>query len=114
MYFLLSTILITVGNFTRCRSKHWIIGCILGPNDSKTFEETERERQSNVGNGLQNFEKKMSLKYFLCLKDEIIARAHVRLQRDKASNREDRKTDGATVTEARGEVEIIQTFVIIV
>ncbi|RCN45938.1 hypothetical protein ANCCAN_08103 [Ancylostoma caninum] len=34
------------GNFTRHRSKHWIIGCILGPNDSKTFEETERERQS--------------------------------------------------------------------
>ncbi|EYC10164.1 hypothetical protein Y032_0057g2800 [Ancylostoma ceylanicum] len=34
------------GNFTRCRSRHWILGCILGPNDSKTFEETERERQS--------------------------------------------------------------------
>ncbi|CAJ0593580.1 unnamed protein product [Cylicocyclus nassatus] len=34
------------GNFTRNRNRHWILGVILGPNDSKSFEETEREKQS--------------------------------------------------------------------
>ncbi|PIO76791.1 hypothetical protein TELCIR_01135 [Teladorsagia circumcincta] len=38
------------GNFTRRHRSYWILGCILGPNDSKSFEETEREKQAKVRN----------------------------------------------------------------
>lgn len=35
------------GNFTRnLHRSHWIVGCILGPSDYKSFEETEREKQA--------------------------------------------------------------------
>ncbi|CAJ0593591.1 unnamed protein product [Cylicocyclus nassatus] len=34
------------GNFTRARGGHWLVNCLLGPNDSKTFEETNREKIS--------------------------------------------------------------------
>ncbi|KAK5972851.1 hypothetical protein GCK32_004984 [Trichostrongylus colubriformis] len=34
------------GNFTRARRGHWLCGCIFGPNDSKTFEEVDREIKS--------------------------------------------------------------------
>ncbi|VDL63543.1 unnamed protein product [Nippostrongylus brasiliensis] len=35
------------GNFTRAHRSYWIVGCILGPTDSKSFEETEKEKNLN-------------------------------------------------------------------
>ncbi|KAK6037740.1 hypothetical protein COOONC_24756 [Cooperia oncophora] len=40
----------TFGNFTRARRGHWLWGCIFGPNDSKTFEEVDREKTEIVDN----------------------------------------------------------------
>ncbi|VDL73251.1 unnamed protein product [Nippostrongylus brasiliensis] len=34
------------GNFTRAQHTNWLWGCIVGPNDSKTFDEVEREKAS--------------------------------------------------------------------
>uniref|UniRef100_A0A7I4XWY5 DUF4780 domain-containing protein n=1 Tax=Haemonchus contortus TaxID=6289 RepID=A0A7I4XWY5_HAECO len=34
------------GNFTRARRGHWLWGCIFGPNDSKSFDEVDREKKS--------------------------------------------------------------------
>ncbi|VDO39411.1 unnamed protein product [Haemonchus placei] len=36
------------GNFTRARRGHWLWGCIFGPNDSKSFDEVDREKKSQV------------------------------------------------------------------